>query len=194
MHRPPLPPGNIPGTHFCYRLSRPQGHSAAGSIMPMKNDTIGNRTRNLPVCSEVPQPTAPPRAPRFLGAAWELLQLQLFYRFSSQGQSVEHVSLSRPLLSGFLLLMYGSLSLVQLRSRCFSCTPCHQTAHKQFAFEFENFLFISSCVSLVMRRVLYVGRPWIDYFPNITRAYPPVIPANTKPQAIIQPSFMVYTK
>jgi len=25
-HRPPLPPGNIPGTHFCYRLSQSQGH------------------------------------------------------------------------------------------------------------------------------------------------------------------------
>jgi len=23
-HRPPLPPENAPGTHFCYRLSRPQ--------------------------------------------------------------------------------------------------------------------------------------------------------------------------
>ena len=23
-HRPPLPPGSIPGTHFCYRLSQPQ--------------------------------------------------------------------------------------------------------------------------------------------------------------------------
>ena len=31
----------------------------------MKNsyDTIGNRTRDLPVCSAVPQPTAPPRTP-----------------------------------------------------------------------------------------------------------------------------------
>jgi hypothetical protein len=28
----PLPPRNIPGTHFCYRLSRPQGHSAAGRV------------------------------------------------------------------------------------------------------------------------------------------------------------------
>ena len=27
-HRPHLPPGNSPGTHFCWRLSRPQGHSA----------------------------------------------------------------------------------------------------------------------------------------------------------------------
>jgi hypothetical protein len=43
-HRPPLPPGNIPGTHFCERLSQPQGNSAAGRIMSMKNsnDTIRN--------------------------------------------------------------------------------------------------------------------------------------------------------
>jgi len=63
-HRPPLPPGNIPGTHFCQRLSQPQGHSAAGRIMSMKNsnDTIGNRTRDLSTCSAVPQPTAPPAA------------------------------------------------------------------------------------------------------------------------------------
>jgi len=49
-HRPPLPPGIIPGTLFCKRLSRPQGHSAAGRIKSIKNcsDTIGNRTRNLP--------------------------------------------------------------------------------------------------------------------------------------------------
>jgi hypothetical protein len=31
----------------------------------MKNskDTIGNQTRNLPACSAVPQPNAPPRDP-----------------------------------------------------------------------------------------------------------------------------------
>ena len=27
------PPGNIRGIHFCQRLRRPQGHSAAGRIM-----------------------------------------------------------------------------------------------------------------------------------------------------------------
>ena len=32
-HRPPLPPGNTPGTHFCYRLSQPQGHSAIGRTL-----------------------------------------------------------------------------------------------------------------------------------------------------------------
>ena len=34
----------------------------------MKNsiDTIGDRNRDLPACSEVPQPTAPPRAPVYI--------------------------------------------------------------------------------------------------------------------------------
>jgi len=55
-HRPPLPQGNTPGTHFCYRLSRPQGHSAIERIMSIKNsnDTIWNRTSDLPICSIAP--------------------------------------------------------------------------------------------------------------------------------------------
>jgi hypothetical protein len=31
--------------------------------MKNSNDTIGNPTRDLPACSAVPQPTAPPRGP-----------------------------------------------------------------------------------------------------------------------------------
>ena len=34
--------------------------------MKNSNDTIGNRTRDLPACSAVPQPTAPPRTPTVL--------------------------------------------------------------------------------------------------------------------------------
>jgi hypothetical protein len=57
------PSGNISGTNFCERLSQPQGHTAAGRIMSIKNtnETIGNRTHDLPACSAVPQPRAPPR-------------------------------------------------------------------------------------------------------------------------------------
>jgi hypothetical protein len=44
-HRPPLHPGNIPGTHFCWRMNRPQGHRAA-------KDYINEKL----------QPTAPPLA------------------------------------------------------------------------------------------------------------------------------------
>jgi hypothetical protein len=60
------PPGYIPGTHFCYRLSQFQGHSAAGRIKLMKspNDPIGNRSRGLPARSAVSQRTAPPRTPK----------------------------------------------------------------------------------------------------------------------------------
>ena len=48
-HRPPLPPGNAPCTHFCYRLCRPQGHSVVGWFMSMKNpnDTIWERTATV---------------------------------------------------------------------------------------------------------------------------------------------------
>jgi len=48
------PPGNIPGTHFYQRLSRPQGHSVAGRIMSMKkSNNSGDRNRDLPACSAV---------------------------------------------------------------------------------------------------------------------------------------------
>ena len=42
---------------------RPQGHSAAGRNMPVRNlnDTIGNRTHDLTSCNAVPQTGAPPR-------------------------------------------------------------------------------------------------------------------------------------
>jgi hypothetical protein len=65
--RPIFTPRKIPGTHLCYRLSRPRGHSTAGRTRPIeKSNDIGNRTRDLPACSIVPQPTTLPRAPRFV--------------------------------------------------------------------------------------------------------------------------------
>ena len=53
-HCPPLPSGKIPVSHFCYRLSQPQGCSVAGRYMSMKNsnENIGNRTRNFLSCSQ----------------------------------------------------------------------------------------------------------------------------------------------
>jgi hypothetical protein len=55
-HRPTLLPGNAPGTHFCQRLSRSQGHSAIGRIVSLKNsnDTTWNRTSDFPICRTVP--------------------------------------------------------------------------------------------------------------------------------------------
>jgi len=44
----------------------------------MKNsdDTIGNQTRNLPACSAVPQPTAPPHAPLFVSSVCKCVVAQ----------------------------------------------------------------------------------------------------------------------
>jgi hypothetical protein len=63
MRWPPFTPRKIHGTHFCYRLSRSQGHNAAGRnrLTEKSNDLIGNRTRDLLACSEVQQ-TMLPRA------------------------------------------------------------------------------------------------------------------------------------
>ena len=66
-HRLSLPPRDTPGTHFCYRLSRPQGHSAAGRIKSIKNqnDPTGNQTGDLPAFGAVSPSTAPPRTLRY---------------------------------------------------------------------------------------------------------------------------------
>jgi hypothetical protein len=68
--RPPFTPRKIPGTNFCSRLCRPQGHNAAGRIKLIeKVHLIGNRTRDLQACSIVPQPTTLPLAPYLIVTA-----------------------------------------------------------------------------------------------------------------------------
>jgi hypothetical protein len=55
----------IPGTHFCWRLSRSEGHSAAGraSSIEKSNDLIVNQNSDLLACSILRQPTTLPRTP-----------------------------------------------------------------------------------------------------------------------------------
>jgi hypothetical protein len=50
--RPPFTHRKIPGTHFCYRLSRPLGHSAAGRIRPIEKRSVlvTARIRTAIVC------------------------------------------------------------------------------------------------------------------------------------------------
>jgi hypothetical protein len=51
---------------FLLEAGRPLGHRAAGGIRQINksNDLIGNRTRDLPACSVVPQLTTLPSAPQ----------------------------------------------------------------------------------------------------------------------------------
>lgn len=78
-HRPllPHPTGKNPGTHSCYKLCRPQSHSATGWIRSTKNSKnfIGNRTRDVTVCSTVPQPNALPCTPSLHG------DMSIFFSF-----------------------------------------------------------------------------------------------------------------
>jgi hypothetical protein len=62
---PPLPPRRYPLYSFLLQAESRHGNSVAGKIKTMKNpiDPIRNQTHDLPACSAVLQPTAPPRAP-----------------------------------------------------------------------------------------------------------------------------------
>jgi len=74
-------PGDISGILFCYKLSRPKSHNAAGRIISMKNlsDIIGNLNRDLSTCSVVPQQNAPSRT------VWKME-----YYTESKGKRVVH--------------------------------------------------------------------------------------------------------
>jgi hypothetical protein len=64
----PLPPGRFLVLISVKSLSRPQDHNAAGRIRSVEksSDLIGNRTRDIPACSVVTQPTTLPRGPESL--------------------------------------------------------------------------------------------------------------------------------
>ena len=57
--------------------------------MKNSNDTIGNRTRDLPACSAVPQPTAPPRSP-VKQFAYPILMTSLKDRLSTRCSTLEN--------------------------------------------------------------------------------------------------------
>jgi hypothetical protein len=61
-HRPPLPPRK-----YCWYLFLLEAESTSEPLRIIStkksNATIGNRTRDIPACSAVPQPTAPLRVP-----------------------------------------------------------------------------------------------------------------------------------
>jgi hypothetical protein len=82
------------------------------------NGTFGNRTRNLPACSAVPQPTAPPRAPMW-NAMW---------RISSRKKLLVHILDSKANMeaagcSTNLLSLYKEGQLHNAEQQCLSSLP-----------------------------------------------------------------------
>jgi hypothetical protein len=68
MHGLPFTPRRIAGTHFCYSLNQPRAIVWLEGLGRMKNRYvfIGNRTRDLPSCTIVPQPTTLPHTSQYL--------------------------------------------------------------------------------------------------------------------------------
>jgi hypothetical protein len=62
-HRPPLPPGSVPGTYFHWGLSLAQGHGAVRRkyITEKSSDTTGNRSRDRQTRRAAPKPLRQPR-------------------------------------------------------------------------------------------------------------------------------------
>ena len=83
--------------------------------MSMKNshDTIGNRTRDLPVCSAVPQPTAPPRAASSV-RGHKFINGKVYY---GRGSSIAYAH-SCTLIKNFAASVFVSITSSSHRSLC----------------------------------------------------------------------------
>jgi hypothetical protein len=73
--RLPFIPRKTPGTHFCKRLNA----TGRSKSIEKPSDLIGTRTRDIPSCSIVPQPTTLPHAPEIY--AVERLYLKTYVHF-----------------------------------------------------------------------------------------------------------------
>jgi hypothetical protein len=73
--RPAFTPRKIPGTEFCKRLSRFQGHSAAERIRSIEKFQWPHQESNcdLPSCSIVPQPTTLPIGSVMMRLIWHFV-------------------------------------------------------------------------------------------------------------------------
>ena len=87
------PPGNIRVTHFCFRMSLQRVHSEAERIISMNNFNYinGNRNSDLPVCSTVSQPTAPPSIPTSVHAKLKFRIRVFFFNLDAKGWYSVHL-------------------------------------------------------------------------------------------------------
>jgi hypothetical protein len=103
----------------------------------MKNstDTIGNRTRDRPGCSAVPQPTAPP-------TAYHAAQSKMRNRHSLNSSRI-----SPPFFYG----VRGSLPHSQVAT-----TGSYTKPLKSSTYTHEHFLILSGCIRTDVRTVSYL--------------------------------------
>ena len=73
MHRPPLNPRKYPWHSFPLEAESTPWPKCGwkDQVNEKSNDPISNWTHNLPACSIVPQPTAPPYTPKYHVLSWK---------------------------------------------------------------------------------------------------------------------------
>jgi hypothetical protein len=90
--------------------------------MKISNDTIENRTRDLPACSTVPQPTAPPLSPHLMST--EVISPEV----KRARREADHCIIPRLRMSGAIpaivrfacaSLLYGAVTRLVLLNVCY---------------------------------------------------------------------------
>jgi len=134
--------------------------------MSMKNtnDTIGNRTRDLPACSAVPQPTAPPRIPEYQTRYSVIIKVVLSIL------EARRLCWSFYLNTAFMPAVWHLSSFtVYLFQRCMSYNNRNKHKHKSPT----SFILYSNVFSavIVFARICYVHNNWRHYI-NFLRQWP----------------------
>jgi len=103
--------------------------------MSMKNssDIIGNRTRDLPACSAVPQPSSLPHVPT---SATMLRKFWLFLRYHQRQNSSLYVPICHPWMAVYKLHIYIYLVVTQIKGTQVFCKIRYQTGCKVVWFPF----------------------------------------------------------
>jgi hypothetical protein len=97
-HRPPLLPRKYSRHSFLLEAESTSGLQ--------RNDAIGNRTRDLPACSAVPKPPAPPRAPACIYRRMRSRPHGLLDLYTAYGASV--LAMKRKKCIEFIKLWYDT--------------------------------------------------------------------------------------
>jgi hypothetical protein len=165
----PLPPRRISDIYFCYRSSRPQSHSAAGRSTSIEkyNDLIGNRTRDLPPSSIVPQP------PQRRG---QLLHLRVFGKLPVMQRSSAYVTDDSP------VCLTENRTNIQLWSECYrsfqniACSLVASQQRTEGSSHVRLWAWVCVCVGALQLTERCLCRGWF----RATRCHSPEEPTTAR--------------
>jgi hypothetical protein len=117
--------------------------------MKSSNSTIGNRTHNLPVCSRVPQPTAPPRTP-FLPYVIVYISRKKSPKYPTHTNTTLDVIECTLLCYKLMTFSVALLMMTNLRISIYpyihTLSPCTLQGIQKY-----KHMYVYSCVTVVLR-------------------------------------------